>query len=106
MELSTAQAAERAAQEQLTYLSSTPFDTAAGLVIEAPEDGLLLQTFAIMGRSINTFELREADVVMRPKLAGVSGADFSARKRSIQAGRDVATAMLTDLKARITAKTR
>ena len=67
---------------------------------------MLLQTFAIMGRSINTFELREADVVMRPKLAGVSGADFSARKRSIQAGRDVAIAMLTDLKARITAKTR
>jgi NTE family protein len=67
---------------------------------------MLLQTFAIMGRSINSFELREADVVMRPKLAGVSGADFSARKRSIQAGRDVATAMLLDLKAKIAAKTR
>jgi NTE family protein len=66
---------------------------------------MLLQTFAIMGRSINVFELREADVVMRPKLAGVSGADFSARKRSIQAGRDVATAMLTELKLRIAAKT-
>ena len=66
---------------------------------------MLLQTFAIMGRSINTFELREADVVMRPKLAGVSGADFSARKRSIQAGREVATTMLADLKARIAAKT-
>src|SRR5687767_269954 len=58
---------------------------------------MLLQTFAIMGRSINTFELREADVVMRPKLSGVSAADFSTRKRSIQAGRDVATAMLADL---------
>ena len=67
---------------------------------------MLLQTFAIMGRSINSFELREADVVMRPKLAGVSGADFSARKRSIQAGRDVATAMLLELKAKIAAKTR
>lgn len=66
---------------------------------------MLLQTFAIMGRSINVFELREADVVMRPRLAGVSGADFSARKRSIQAGRDVATAMLAELKARIVAKT-
>ncbi len=66
---------------------------------------MLLQTFAIMGRSINVFELREADVVMRPRLAGVSGADFSARKRSIQAGRDVATAMLTELKLRIAAKT-
>jgi NTE family protein len=67
---------------------------------------MLLQTFAIMGRSINTFELREADVVMRPKLAGVSSADFSSRKRSIQAGRDVATAMLAELKARIATKTR
>jgi len=66
---------------------------------------MLLQTFAIMGRSINVFELREADVVMRPKLAGVSGADFSSRKRSIQAGRDVATAMLAELKLRIAAKT-
>ena len=44
---------------------------------------LLLQTFAIMGRSINNFELRDADLVLRPKLAGVSGADFAARKRSI-----------------------
>jgi NTE family protein len=66
---------------------------------------MLLQTFAIMGRSINTFELREADIVLRPKLAGVSGADFSARKRSIQAGREVATAMLAELKTRIAAKT-
>lgn len=66
---------------------------------------MLLQTFAIMGRSINAFELREADVVMRPRLAGVSGADFSSRKRSIQAGRDVAIAMLADLRAKIAAKT-
>lgn len=65
---------------------------------------MLLQTFAIMGRSINTYELRDADVVMRPKLAGVSGADFSNRKRSIQAGRDVATAMLPELKAKMVAK--
>ena len=31
---------------------------------------MLLQTFAIMGRSINTFELRDADIVLRPQLAG------------------------------------
>ncbi len=47
---------------------------------------MLLQTFAIMGRSINQFELREANVVLRPKLTGVLGADFSSRKKSIQAG--------------------
>lgn len=65
---------------------------------------MLLQTFAIMGRSINHFELREADVVLRPKLPGVSGADFSSRKQSIQAGREAARAALADIKARIAAK--
>jgi NTE family protein len=67
---------------------------------------MLLQTFSIMGRSINNFELREADVVLRPKLAGVSGADFAARKRNIQAGRDIATAMLPEIRAHIAAKMR
>ena len=66
---------------------------------------MLLQTFAIMSRSINSFELREADVVLRPKLTGVSAADFAARKRSIQAGREVALAMLNEIKLRIAAKT-
>ena len=67
---------------------------------------MLLQTFAIMGRSINSFELRDADVVLRPKLANVGGADFSARKRSILAGREAALAQLPLLKERILAKTR
>jgi len=67
---------------------------------------MLLQTFAIMGRSINQFELREADLVLRPRLGGVSGADFAGRKRSIQAGRDIALEMLPELKGRIAAKTR
>ena len=67
---------------------------------------MLLQTFAIMGRSINSFELREADVVLRPKLPGVSGADFAARKRSIQAGRDAALALMAELRSRIAAKTK
>ncbi len=62
---------------------------------------MLLQTFSIMGRSINQFELREADVVLRPKLAGVSGADFSTRRRSLQAGREAALAMLPELRLRI-----
>jgi NTE family protein len=66
---------------------------------------MLLQTFAIMSRSINAFELREADVVLRPKLADVSSADFAARKRSIQAGREIALAMINELKMRIAAKT-
>ena len=66
---------------------------------------MLMQTFAIMGRSINGHELRDADVLLRPKLAQVSGADFSARKRAIQAGRDAALAQLALLRERIAAKT-
>ena len=54
-----------------------------------------------MGRSINRFELAGADVVLRPKLAGVSGADFTMRTRSIQAGRDAAQAALDGLRVRI-----
>jgi NTE family protein len=67
---------------------------------------MLLQTFSIMGRSINQFELRDADVVLTPLLGGVSSADFASRKRSIAAGRDAATAALPALRARILAKTR
>ena len=65
---------------------------------------MLLQTFAIMGRSINTFELRDADVVLRPKLPGVSGADFTSRKKSILAGRDAALAQLATLREKIALK--
>jgi NTE family protein len=82
--------------------------------ISSPPDGaatgdamrMLLQTFSIMGRSINNFELKEADVVLRPKLAGISSADFAARKRSIAAGREMGLAMLADIRGRLAAKAR
>jgi NTE family protein len=65
---------------------------------------MLLQTFTIMSRSINQFELREADVVVRPRLTGISGADFGARRRSIAAGRDSALGALALLRERLAAK--
>jgi NTE family protein len=65
---------------------------------------MLLQTFAIMGRSINSFELRDADVVLRPKLPGVSGADFTSRKKSILAGREATLAQLAALREKIAQK--
>jgi NTE family protein len=64
---------------------------------------MLLQTFAIMGRTINQYELKGADVVMRPRLPGVSGADFTSRERAIKAGREAALAVLPQLKAKIAA---
>jgi NTE family protein len=65
---------------------------------------MLMQAFAIMGRSIKSYELRDADLVLSPKLAGVSGADFSTRKQSIRAGREVALAHIAELRERIAAK--
>jgi NTE family protein len=67
---------------------------------------MLMQTFSIMGRSINNYELRDADVLIRPKLDGVGSADFTARRRAIQIGREAAQAVLPQLRARIEAKTR
>jgi NTE family protein len=61
--------------------------------------GLLLQTTAIMGQSINRFELAGAEVVLRPNLSGVGSADFTARQRSIEAGRAAMQAALPRLKA-------
>ena len=47
---------------------------------------ILMQTFAIMGKSINSYGLKDANLVVRPSLAGVKSADFTSRRRSIEAG--------------------
>ncbi|MFM1925503.1 MAG: family protein RssA [Pseudomonadota bacterium] len=62
---------------------------------------ILLQTFTIMGKSINSLALKEANVVVRPALSGVKSADFGARMRSIEAGRVAMQAMLPTLKAKM-----
>jgi NTE family protein len=41
-------------------------------------------------------------VVVRPSLAGVSGSDFSARRRSIEAGRAAMQIALPQLRAAMT----
>lgn len=82
--------------------------------ISSPPDGnptgdsfkLLMQTVAIMMKSINRLELREADIVLRPSLVGVTSADFNSRVRAIRAGREVAAQMLTELRAKIAALSR
>ena len=73
-----------------------------------PEDGgskdtlqILLQTFSIMGKSINVHELREADIIVRPSLVGLKSADFSARQKAIEAGRAAMLAALPALRARL-----
>ena len=82
-------------------ISSAPEGNPAGDTLQ-----VLLQTFAIMGKSINTFELRDADVVVRPSLTGIGSADFGSRRRSIEAGRQAMLARLPQLKAAIEAKSK
>lgn len=67
---------------------------------------VVLQAFAIMGKSINVFELRDADVVVRPALGTVHGADFASRRRSIEAGRTAMLAALPQYRARLASLTR
>jgi len=81
-------------------ISSPPDSNLAGGTLD-----VLLQTFSIMGSSINSFELKDADVVVRPVLTGISSSDFSARKRSIEAGRQAMLQMLPQLRLAIASKT-
>jgi NTE family protein len=62
---------------------------------------VLLQTFAIMGQSIATHELQEADVVIRPALGAVRGTDFAARNLSILEGEAAASAHMKRIQALI-----
>ena len=80
-------------------ISSPPDGNLAGGTLD-----ILLQTFTIMGKSINSLELRDADVVVRPVLTGISSADFGARRRSIEAGRQAMLLALPQLRAAIAAK--
>jgi len=79
-------------------ISSPPEGNPAGDTLQ-----ILLQTFAIMGKSINQYELKDADVVVRPSLAGLKSADFSARQRAIDSGRAAMLAALPALKAKLEA---
>lgn len=67
---------------------------------------LLLQTFAIMGSSINRYELMGADLVVKPSLAQLKGADFTTRRRAIEAGRAAMLTALPQLRALLAEKSR
>lgn len=79
-------------------ISSTPEIQSAGSSLE-----VLMQTFTIMGQSLNYFELKNADVVIKPELPGMKGSDFNGRNLAILAGEKAATAMIPVLKEKIRA---
>lgn len=60
---------------------------------------VLLQTFSIMSKSISQLELTQADVVVRPALPDIGSTEFSARKKSIEAGRTAMKQAMPQLRA-------
>jgi len=64
---------------------------------------ILLQTFAIMGQSVNRYELKDADVVIQPQLGGMKGSDFEGRNRAILAGEQAAAAIMPEIRRKLAA---
>jgi len=62
---------------------------------------VLLQTFSIMGQTIGRYELRDADVVIRPTTSGIKGTDFQDRHLAVLEGEKAVAAALPDLKAKL-----
>ncbi len=67
------------------------------------QSGVLLQTTAIMGQSINKIALSRADVVIRPDLPDMGGSDFTSRNRAILAGEQATAAVLPALREKLAA---
>ncbi len=65
---------------------------------------VLLQTFAIMGQSLNQYELKQADVVIRPELGTMKGGDFQGRNLAILAGEKAAMAALPEIRRKLQLK--
>jgi NTE family protein len=65
---------------------------------------VVLQSFAIMGQSINRQELKDADIVINPKLGNMKGNDFNGRNLAILAGEQAANDALAEIKRRLKAK--
>jgi len=65
---------------------------------------ILLQTFAIMGQSLNQYELKQADIVIRPELATMKGNDFQSRGVAIAAGERAALSAMPELRKRLQIK--
>jgi NTE family protein len=77
-------------------ISSAPDSQGANGSVE-----VMLQTFTIMGHGLNGFELKSADVVVKPELAAMKGTDFAGRNLAILAGEKAAMAVMPELKQKL-----
>ncbi len=65
---------------------------------------VVLQTFNIMGQRLNFHELKEADVVLQPRLGSMKGTDFNGRNLAILAGEQVTIDAMAEIKQKIKLK--
>lgn len=64
---------------------------------------VLLQTFAIMGQSINQYELKDADIVIKPGLGTMKGGDFAGRNLAILAGEQATLSRVAEIRQKLKA---
>jgi NTE family protein len=62
---------------------------------------VLLQTFAIMGRSSGRYEMAEADIVIHPITTELPATDFAGRHRAVLEGEKAASAAMAEIKERL-----
>jgi NTE family protein len=65
---------------------------------------VLMRTFDIMGQSIRSWELPQADVVIRPDLSKVSSTDIEAKHQAILEGEKAMLAAMPQLRERLKAR--
>ncbi|MBC7500606.1 MAG: patatin-like phospholipase family protein [Herminiimonas sp.] len=65
---------------------------------------VVLQSFAIMGQSINLQELKDADIVIQPALGTMKGNDFNGRNLAILAGEQAAGNAMAEIKDKLKAR--
>lgn len=72
--------------------------------LSASSIDVVMQTFSIMGQRLNFHELKEADVVLQPRLGGMKGSDFNGRNLAILAGEQVTVEAINEIKQKIRLK--
>ena len=69
--------------------------------LSASSIDVVMQTFSIMGQRLNFHELKEADIVLQPRLGGMKGSDFNGRNLAILAGEQVTVEAINEIKQKI-----
>jgi len=64
---------------------------------------ITLQAIAIMSNKIDSYKLKEADIVISPEVGDVGTMDFTQKKRCMQAGIDAAKKAIPEIKKRLEA---